>query len=182
MIFTRPAFSRAFTTVEILVVCAIGAVLIAIAWPALQTALARSKNATCVSHLSQLGTALNLYLADHEMIMPQMVALRESVTDDLPTLDTVLLPYVSDKNAFACPADKKLSEKSGTSYFWNSILNGQSVTELNILFVLQSSVDGLSNIPVMSDKEGWHTHNPEKVNILYADGHTTQGLQFNYQH
>ncbi len=67
-----------------------------------------------------------------------------------------------------------LWEETGTSYFWNFTLNGQRV---ETAFSLVGGAD-LGRIPVLSDKEGFHPHVPDKVNILYADGHAASELRF----
>ena len=35
-----------------------------------------------------------------------------------------------------------------------------------------------SKVPLISDKEGWHPLNTDKINILYADGHAANELNF----
>jgi prepilin-type processing-associated H-X9-DG protein len=82
---------------------------------------------------------------------------------------------VKDPTVFACPDDRRgLAEKTGTSYHWNVALNGQRIGSLNFMRL----VDEQSHIPVIGDKEGFHPYQDNKVNILYADGHATQELNF----
>lgn len=169
----RPRPARgAFTLVEVLVVLAVIALLSALAWPVLSAAVAKSHSARCVGNLRALGVALNLYLADHNNVMPALAAGRASKSDDLPVIDTALAPYVNDAQVFHCPADNRVAALSGTSYFYNSALGGQTVANMNFLLV-----ESVSRIPVLVDKEGWHRVNPTRVNHLFADGHASEQLR-----
>jgi prepilin-type N-terminal cleavage/methylation domain-containing protein/prepilin-type processing-associated H-X9-DG protein len=163
---------RGFTLVEILVSIGIVTLLAAIAIPSLRVARARADSAKCVSHLRSLGVALNLYLADHQMIMPDIEAGRASKTEDVPVIDNTIDSYVDNQGIFTCPAGRHVAEKSGTSYYWNSALRGQAVAALRLFWL-----DDPGKIPVLVDKEGWHRYVEDKVNHLFADGHVTNELR-----
>lgn len=163
-----------FTLIELLVVMGVIAVLIAIVVPAYQRVTAGSRSAACLSNLRQLGAALNLYLGENQMIMPELKAGRTSREDDVPVIDNTLNKYISDPRVFLCPADGQFGVASGTSYFWNVALNGQPVSSLNFLGVINEA----SKVPILGDKEGFHPYLKDKVNVLYGDGHATQGLKF----
>jgi len=165
----------AFTLIELLVVIVIIAGLATLIIPAGDRVLHRARAAACMGNLRNLGGALNLYLADHNSIMPSLVIARESIGEDPPAIDTALLPYTEDPKVFRCPADaKRLWEKTGTSYIWNSLLNGQNIASLDFFGLVKNG----SRIPVMSDKENFHKYRDVEVNILYADGHVAKELQF----
>ncbi len=73
----RPGQSRArtaFTLIELLMVVVIIAALATLAIPAGDRVLHRARSAACMSNLRNLGSALNLYLADHNNIMPSLAA------------------------------------------------------------------------------------------------------------
>lgn len=165
--------SKGFTILEILIAVAIIGLLTIIAIPTLSMMTARGQSTQCLSNLRQIGVALNLYLGDHDMEMPSLLAGRRSLNEEGPVMDQVLAAYLDDLSVFQCPADRSLGQASGTSYYWNVALNGQRAGSLNFLEL----VDKSSRIPVLSDKEGWHRYRDNKVNFLYADGHATKDLQ-----
>jgi prepilin-type N-terminal cleavage/methylation domain-containing protein/prepilin-type processing-associated H-X9-DG protein len=165
----------AFTLIELLVVIVIIAGLATLIIPAGDRLVHRARGAACMNNLRNLGASLNLYLADHNNIMPRLVMARETIGDDPPGIDTALLPYTGDPRAFRCPADsRKLWETTGTSYIWNSLLNDQNLGSLDFFGLVKSG----NRIPVMSDKENFHKYRDVEVNILYADGHVAKELQF----
>ena len=171
---TQPA-RGGFTLVELLVVLVVIAILAALAAPVSSRVIQSGKASACLANLRQLGVALSAYLADHNQTMPKLQAGRHSLSENIPVIDNTLNAYAPDPRIFACPADNKgLAAGTGTSYYWNVALNGQPVSHLQFLLV----TDHASQIPIMSDKEGFHPYTANKVNLLYADGHVTQDLQF----
>lgn len=165
----RPSRCSGFTLLEILIVLALIAAIMAVAWPVLSLGSAKSHSAACIANLRGLGVALNLYLSDHGGVMPVLAAARASTAEDVPVIDTVLAPYAGSAALFRCPADDRLAAATGTSYFYNSALGGQRTANLNFLGLVADA----SRIPVLVDKEGWHTGNPVRVNHLFADGHSS---------
>jgi prepilin-type N-terminal cleavage/methylation domain-containing protein/prepilin-type processing-associated H-X9-DG protein len=165
----------AFTLVELLVVIAIIAILAGIATPVYQHVIQSGRATACVSNLRQLGTALNLYLAEHNQTMPVLAAGRASTGEDVQVIDNTLNAYAPNPKIFACPADTLgLAAKSGTSYYWNNALNGQMLGNLNFM----NLITDMSRIPILSDKQGFHPYAQNKVNMLYADGHASKELSF----
>jgi prepilin-type N-terminal cleavage/methylation domain-containing protein/prepilin-type processing-associated H-X9-DG protein len=171
----NPAGRRGFTLIELIVVIAVVAVLVAIAFPVTSHVLQSARAATCISNLNNLGIALNLYLGEHNETMPTLQAARQSISQNVPVIDNTLNAYARDPRVFVCPGDiQGIAAATGTSYFWNSVLNGQSAAHLQFF-----SSNGLnSQIPILSDKEGFHPYAANKVNLLYADGHASQELKF----
>lgn len=162
------------TIIEILIVAAILGLLVGLGVPSYRMMKASARSTICAGKLREIGIGLNEYFADHGMVFPELVAARESKTDEVPVMDTVLLEYLGDDYAFACPADHEYWEKTGSSYFWNSLLNGQKVSNLE-LFGKKSSAAG---VPVVSDKENFHEDVGDGVNVLYGDGHVLREVQF----
>ncbi|MEC5126041.1 type II secretion system protein [Verrucomicrobiales bacterium BCK34] len=164
-----------FTMVEVLVVIAIVGLLAAILIPSFNRMKRSAQSTLCVGKLREIGIGLNTYFLDHGNTFPTLVAARESREEDNPAIDTVLLDYVVDEYAFQCPSDHMgIFEKTGSSYFWNSLINGQKTANMDMLGL----TDKASGIPIASDKENFHEHVGDGVNMLYADGHVLRELQF----
>lgn len=65
---------RAFTLMELLVVVAILAILVAVLVPAARNFMERAAGATCAGHLRSLGAVLQAWRADHDGYFPTGVA------------------------------------------------------------------------------------------------------------
>jgi prepilin-type N-terminal cleavage/methylation domain-containing protein len=113
---------RAFTLIELLVVIAIIAILAAILFPVFAQAKDAAKKTTCISNQKQLGTALQIYLADTDDTMPITRPIdpatglnyaRNIVWPDATTITTpspvarsmwanAMQPYMKNWQLFAC--------------------------------------------------------------------------------
>jgi prepilin-type N-terminal cleavage/methylation domain-containing protein/prepilin-type processing-associated H-X9-DG protein len=163
-----------FSLVELLVVIAIIGILAALLLPVINRAQEEGRATACVSNLHQIGVALQMYVDANNNILPTM---RDAPTDTntvsantLPTVNVVLGSELGNTNVLRCPSDiQGLFQLTGSSYSWNSLLNGQNANHLVVL--------GLSfkpqAIPVFFDKENFHAARGanKAVNYLYADGH-----------
>ncbi len=69
--FSPTGRNKYFTLIELMVVIAIIAVLIAFLLPALQQAKEYAKSITCMSNQRQLGLIAMVYAGDHESVVPQ---------------------------------------------------------------------------------------------------------------
>lgn len=152
--------SRGFTLTEMLVVLAIIGTLAGIGYPVTRSFIAKSREASCLGNLRSLGVALQTYIQEHNDIMPDLQIGRASKTDDIPVLDTALLPYLGSPDVFHCPADKHEFEKTGSSYNWNHLQSKRRVSDLYFFGVREDT------IPLISDKTAWH---PSGTNFLFAD-------------
>lgn len=171
----------AFTLIELLVVIAIIGLLAGLTLPAVTRATESGRSTACLSNLRQIGIALQLYVDDNQNRLPVMRDRRfeaavEGVTNAPPSPDTgasievVLMPHLGATNVLRCPSDRKhFFELTGSSYSWNSLLNGQDAGQLRVFGI---DFDP-HQIPVVFDKEAFHAaRGPKKgVNYLYADGH-----------
>ena len=169
---TRARPSVAFTLVEILVIIAVIGLLAALLLPALGRAKESARATACLSNLRQVGTALQLYVQDHDNRLPVMYDALISTngpSTNTATIDIVLSNYLGSPKILRCRSDDKdLFEQTGSSYAWNSLLNGQDADHLQV-FGIQFDPH---NIPVVFDKESFHkARGPARgVNYLYADG------------
>ena len=166
---------KSFTLIELLVVIAIIGMLAALLMPALRHARGTAQTAKCLGNLRQIALAVQMYVNDHTGRLPALQN-RGSTNEPLPAIDTVLRSYVSGSaNVFRCSSDRRgIFESTGTSYFWNFTVNGQDV--VNVFSIIGGSEP--TRVPLVCDKEGFHPEIPDRVNILYADGHVAKEIQF----
>ena len=99
-----------------------------------------------------------------------------AATNTFPAIQNVLAAQLGNTNVLRCPSDlQNYFELTGSSYAWNSLLNGEDADHLivfNIHFDPQQ-------IPVIYDKEDFHKARgaSKAVNYLYADGHIKNLLE-----
>ena len=168
--------ARGFSMLEVITVVATLAILLSIGWPFMARMKHQARATTCMGQLRQIGVAINSHMADTGLRFPSLAPGRESRDDlETPVMETVLRPYVRDEFVFECPADHEgFFEETGSSYFWNSLVNDQMMGDMNLLGLSSNE----AGIPLVSDKENFHKHIGHEVNILYADGHVHKELQF----
>jgi prepilin-type N-terminal cleavage/methylation domain-containing protein len=161
---------QAFTLMELLVVIAIITILAALLLPVFGKAREAGRGAVCIGNLRQIGVALQLYIQENNNRLPTMRD-RSSITNvDFPSPDIVLSNQLGNHFVLQCPSDRKqLFEQTGSSYSWNSLLNGQDADHIRILDI---NFDP-HQIPLMFDKEAFHVRRGagKEVNYLYGDDH-----------
>ncbi|NBV20872.1 MAG: type II secretion system protein [Proteobacteria bacterium] len=179
----RPA-PAAFTLIELLVVIAIIAILAGLLLPVMSKAKEGGRGTVCLNNLRQLGTGLQLYVQDNNNRLPFMRdallgnnSVPATNTVPLPAPDAVLMTYTGgNSNVWRCPSDRlDIFLQTGTSYAWNSLLNGQDADRL----VVMNIAFGQHVIPVFYDKDNFHRDRGvgKEVNFIYADGHINKLLE-----
>jgi prepilin-type N-terminal cleavage/methylation domain-containing protein/prepilin-type processing-associated H-X9-DG protein len=168
------AGSAAFSLIELLIVIAVIGVLAALSLPVLNRAEESGRTTACLSNLHQIGLALQMYVDANNNMLPVMrdapMDTNAPPTNSLPDVDMVLQSELGNTNVLRCPSDfQGIFQLTGSSYSWNSLLNGENA---NHLVVLGMNFNPQA-IPVFFDKESFHASlGPSKaVNYLYADGH-----------
>lgn len=166
---------RGFTLIELLVVLAIIGMLASLLLPAVSRATEAGRSTACLSNLRQIGLSVQMYVQDNRNRLP---FIRDRLfdtnappdTNAVAPIDVVLTNYLGTPKVLRCPSDRKrFFEQTGSSYSWNSLLNGQDADHLRVFGI---DFDP-HQIPVVFDKEAFHAaRGPKKgVNYLYADGH-----------
>jgi prepilin-type N-terminal cleavage/methylation domain-containing protein/prepilin-type processing-associated H-X9-DG protein len=173
-LFRRHKIGAAFTLVELLVVLAIISILTALLLPALGRSKESARATVCLGNLHQIGIALQLYVQDNNNKLPVMRDVSTdppvAATNIFPAINKVLAPQLGNTNVLHCPSDlQQFFEITGSSYAWNSLLNGEDADHL-VVFNIHFDPH---EIPVVYDKEDFHKARGanKAVNYLYADGH-----------
>ena len=164
---------RPFTLVELLTVMAIVGLVAGLLLPALGAARAKSRSASCLSQLHQVGVALHSYVSESGDCLPRCSRLGVDPILRLPTLPQALAVQVDSRELFHCPADQgagSLFREVGTSYEWNTFINGRKIDRATFTVV------GLEiSAPLLGDADAFH---PQKSrNYLYPDGRAVASLE-----
>ena len=96
---------NAFTLIELLVVIAIIAILAAILFPVFAQAREKARQASCQSNLKQMGTAVRMYVDDHDGVyIPTYSYPRGWNVCPHWTWVELVQPYVKNLQVFDCPS------------------------------------------------------------------------------
>ncbi|MCH2176268.1 MAG: type II secretion system GspH family protein [Lentisphaeria bacterium] len=145
-----------FTLIEILVVIAIIGILSSLVLGVFSKTREKGRRIACASQLQQLGLAIHMYVNNH--------------ADQLPTSErlAIFIPldsYVQNKQLYNCPGDNEddgLFATDGTSYEWNTFVNGKKIDRSNFQIL------GLNlQLPLLFDGDFYHGNTK---NQLFNDG------------
>lgn len=183
--------SRGFTLIEMLVVIAIIALLVAIITPAVNRALDNSRRIACVSNLRSLGQATLAYVVDHNQQLPFINAGSGPGSGYAnPPWFNLLAPYAGavvrsnislepgTERVFRCPAQRgnfaiSYGPSIGAFVDGNSTLNYDAVVSPSQKAWLLDVHTGhvyFFNPGIPSGVWAAPRHQ-DRVNILYFDGH-----------
>jgi prepilin-type N-terminal cleavage/methylation domain-containing protein/prepilin-type processing-associated H-X9-DG protein len=169
-----PSRGRTFTLIELLTVMAVVAVLAALLLPALGAARAKARETNCRSNVHQIGIAIMAYASEYRDHLPVAGRLGPEPLFAWPALRDALGNPLRDSGVFRCPADTDpataLYPEFGTSYEWNTFLNGKLIDRAS-LRVVGMEIEA----PLLGDAEAFHRG--ERRNYLYPDGHVSSSLE-----
>ena len=106
---------RAFTLIELLVVIAIIAILAAILFPVFAQAKEAAKKTSCLSNVKQIGTGMQIYLADYDDTTPTILGARGSNTSYEIDWYVQVFPYTKSFDLFFCPDRTEFKFANGDS-------------------------------------------------------------------
>ena len=167
----------AFSLIELLVTISIIAVLAALILPALSRAKESGRTTLCQGNLHQAGLALQLYTGENRNRMPTLydVGVGTNFSTNATAINVVLSNQIGSWNILRCPSDHaQIFESTGSSYSWNSLINGQDADHLQMMTVSVISTRAF----LVFDKDKFHSAlgSGWAENFLYADGHIKNQL------
>jgi prepilin-type N-terminal cleavage/methylation domain-containing protein/prepilin-type processing-associated H-X9-DG protein len=168
----------AFTLIELLVVVSIIGMLASLLLPAIRSGLEQAKKAKCLSNLTQIGNAVQQYIADPENghryppVYSVSVSSGDMSAGAAPTAPLTPLACLGNYGitlpVITCPSDKSPDTNYG-SYIWSPVLQGEQPEDVHVytpggVFTVQK----LIRLTVCTDNGRPHLG---KFNVLRADGH-----------
>lgn len=124
-----PTHARAMTLVEVLVVFAIVALLVALVAPRFGISRQRAVRACCNCHLKQIGLAFRIYANDHDGDLPWNTSVTNGGTTESRESSQVFRHFLAASNELStpkiltCPVDTQKFVTSDFSIFGNSNLS-----------------------------------------------------------
>jgi len=166
---------KGFTQVEMLIVVLVIVLLVTIAVPAINRAMALADATSCRNNLRAVAVAMRMYLNDSEGVMPRAAQMPSHGRNEDPPIADVLAGSIPHPRLLECPGDngpnengKTFFESEGSSYEYQTLLGGTKVSES---FLTQES--GEADTPVMNDYGPFHGRSGTSgaMNYLFADCH-----------
>ena len=164
--------SYKFTLVELLVVIVIICILAGLSLPVYNKVRVSSKKTACLNNLKQIVVCINSYATDNKDALPRCARLNP--IDGLPSLKDVMRPYAGgNTKIFECPADTSSYKEFGSSYEWNTFINGMKIDKH--MFVIGKN---LVSAPFCGDVDNFHGG---KRNYLYSDGKVSDTFELQFK-
>jgi prepilin-type N-terminal cleavage/methylation domain-containing protein len=143
---------RAFTLIELLVVIAIIAILAAILFPVFAQAKDAAKNTQALGQARQIGQGVQLYLVDHDDVMPIFYAYNSQPPAGQPGhkgVEVLLFPYLKNIQVFKSPHDVGGPYTSldvpGADSYWEAYGSSYRFTEC--LYTVVAGESSSNNTP-----------------------------------
>lgn len=163
-----------FTIIELLVVIGIIGLLAALMLPVLDKVRSNAKKSSCLNNLHQIGIAVNSYVNENNSCLPVCVRTPASQDDPFSIVNTI---KIKSKDIYHCPGDTELKydgktyfSKYGTSYEWNTWLNGRMIDKTEF------SMGGIMlKTPLLGD--AMEFHGKLGRNYLYPTGKVQKSLE-----
>ncbi|MDP6153713.1 MAG: type II secretion system protein [Phycisphaeraceae bacterium] len=183
---TTPQRGDGFTVIELLLVISIIVLLVGLLVPAVTAFRRRATKVVCMTHLRQIGVAMELYVQENQDRFPAVRYMPDPFvsTDTDPSLIEALSAYIDltggeDREVYHCPGDKGyVFDLSGMSYTYVSGLSGFTVDNAPLAqwlgmtpaqIVVLRDFDNMVGADTVSgpiDIPAFH----ELRNLLFADG------------
>jgi len=100
---------HALTLIELVIVCAIIAVLVGIVWVVMAPTRERARQVVCISNLNLIGHAFRMYRDDWDGVEPQKGVRLEYWQVGLPprksSPNPCLTPYLKTRTVWICPSE-----------------------------------------------------------------------------
>jgi prepilin-type N-terminal cleavage/methylation domain-containing protein/prepilin-type processing-associated H-X9-DG protein len=195
-----PPADRAFTLIELLVVIAGIVILMALAVPALTSALEKAKSTKDMSNLRQIGTATQLYMNENNGVFPGSATvwmaqlapkylstwrILESPFDARPTSDqgggaNAMVSYGINSNVYSGGAAISTDKIIKPTAFIVFAPAQESGTTTSFQGIGTSAAPGVTVLGATSTPGGAATggthNNRKKVNAIFADWHVESML------
>ena len=176
--FPSRSFTRVvFTLIELLVVIAIIAILAAILFPVFSRAREKARQASCLSNVRQIASAISQYAQDYdERFPPRYYRLNPNVSGG-PTVGDLTQPYVRNTQIFTCPSATRLGVYT---YGYYGALNWRSLAEVGSPSetVILGDTAQVGDANGISSRTGYPLDPSSWQEIGHAHWHMTYGRSF----
>jgi prepilin-type processing-associated H-X9-DG protein/prepilin-type N-terminal cleavage/methylation domain-containing protein len=165
----------AFTLIELVVVIAIIACLVALVLPTLTNMRRRADSVACTANLRQIGISAQLYAGEHEQTLPTIEPWPSepvyASSDGATNLIDALKAYGVTTATLQCRSDitgPNYFGKEHSSYQWCPMANGQNVRSVKLVW--GGAMPNVSLATLLMAFDYSNVHN-DKSNVLFGDGH-----------